>query len=442
MPNQEQIKSRSSAEPERTLVSESMEVHSANTLFQGDKLSNTSSLPSATFRVSADTVQKKESGNLPGDLQQKMQSSFNEDFSNVTVHQNSQKSVQLNALAFAQGNDIHFAPGQYNPQSLKGQELIGHELAHVQQQRQGRVAPTIQSKGLDVNTEPELEQEADHLGQVAASATDVTEYVAEKNNSDFAGSNPVQLSRSYPYVAIAGAAGQSVGDISLETDSECITIPEGAQLEVLAASGSKLRVRYMDAGGVEYIGEVDATMVDDPTARQFDTDLVGRNSTWVPSGPGSRNTFERWASAPTEGAAPPIESITTINCWEMVLMAAFRARMITWQWIHDLYIQDAGDISAWYDALPARLTAGGTRPYIPGTPPARGDLVFFDGASHVSMATGNGDEIYTFWPPPNTQFTSGGTLDAVKVSTIHALSDYMDVEMGSIPTVTIGTPAW
>ncbi|MBK9034966.1 MAG: DUF4157 domain-containing protein [Myxococcales bacterium] len=57
------------------------------------------------------------------------------------------------------------APGQYDPESQAGRELIGHELAHVVQQRQGRVAVTSQVRGIAINDAPGLEQEADALGQ-------------------------------------------------------------------------------------------------------------------------------------------------------------------------------------------------------------------------------------------------------------------------------------
>ena len=83
------------------------------------------------------------------------------------------------------------------------------------------------------------------------------------------------------------------------------------------------------------------------------------------------------------------------------------------------------------------------RVHDPSSPmPNRGDVVFFDGAAHVALATGSGDEIYTFWPPPNTAFTAGGTVDAVKTSTITELSDWMDTNMGAAPTVTFYAPSW
>ncbi|HEX7841154.1 MAG TPA: DUF4157 domain-containing protein, partial [Kofleriaceae bacterium] len=68
-----------------------------------------------------------------------MEIAFAADFSNVRVHEGAQATA-IGALAYAQGTDLHFAPGQYQPHSPRGQELLGHELAHVVQQTQGRVA--------------------------------------------------------------------------------------------------------------------------------------------------------------------------------------------------------------------------------------------------------------------------------------------------------------
>ena len=105
---------------------------------------------------------------MPDDVRGKMENSFGTDFSNVNILQNSDKAANIGALAYTQGNDVHFAPGQYNPGSTKGQELLGHELTHIVQQREGRVRPTKQGKGLAVNDNPELEKEADVMGERAA----------------------------------------------------------------------------------------------------------------------------------------------------------------------------------------------------------------------------------------------------------------------------------
>lgn len=99
---------------------------------------------------------------------QKMSTAFNEDFSNVSINENSSKAKELNALAFTQGDTISFAPGQYDPNSQKGQELLGHELTHVVQQRENRVQPTTQAKKSPVNDDMTLEKEADDRGKEAA----------------------------------------------------------------------------------------------------------------------------------------------------------------------------------------------------------------------------------------------------------------------------------
>ncbi|TNF37942.1 MAG: DUF4157 domain-containing protein [Deltaproteobacteria bacterium] len=109
-------------------------------------------------------------GKLGPAVRAQMEGALGQDFSNVKVHPNSSAASALGAKAFTQGNDIHFAPGQYNPASQSGQALIGHELAHVVQQVRGRVPATGHAKGVPLNDDPGLEAEADARGAAAASA--------------------------------------------------------------------------------------------------------------------------------------------------------------------------------------------------------------------------------------------------------------------------------
>lgn len=102
---------------------------------------------------------------LPPALLAKMESALGADFSAVRVHVGPQ-AARIGAIAFTAGNDLYFAPGQFQPDSVQGQQLIGHELAHVVQQRQGRVrAP---GAGMAVVQDRALEAEADRLGMRAA----------------------------------------------------------------------------------------------------------------------------------------------------------------------------------------------------------------------------------------------------------------------------------
>ncbi|MEH1806299.1 eCIS core domain-containing protein [Nostoc sp.] len=103
---------------------------------------------------------------MPKLVQQKMETSFGTNFSDVRIHEGSQ-AQKIGALAYTQGKNIHFRPGKYQPTTQSGQELLGHELAHVQQQRAGRVTAP-QSKGVAINADPQLELEADVMGAKAA----------------------------------------------------------------------------------------------------------------------------------------------------------------------------------------------------------------------------------------------------------------------------------
>jgi hypothetical protein len=104
---------------------------------------------------------------LPTAVQAKMEDAYASDFSAVRVHEGEHVTA-MGALAFTQSSDIHFAPGQYDPGSQRGQELLGHELAHVVQQGEGRVQATTQAKGMAINDDASLEQEADDQGRRAA----------------------------------------------------------------------------------------------------------------------------------------------------------------------------------------------------------------------------------------------------------------------------------
>jgi hypothetical protein len=115
----------------------------------------------------ASQLNSEPSKKMPVSVEAKMENSFNTDFSNVNIHEGDNAS-KVNAHDSTQGNDIHFAPGQYNPDSKHGQELLGHELTHVVQQREGRVQPTVQKKGVSVNDDKGLEKEADYAGKMAA----------------------------------------------------------------------------------------------------------------------------------------------------------------------------------------------------------------------------------------------------------------------------------
>jgi len=151
--------------------------------------------------VAANPIQKKEQkeGNLPDEIQMKMENSFGADFSKVKIHTNSKAAEDLNAVAYTQGDDIHFA-SKYNPYSSQGQEYLGHELSHVVQQNAGIVEATHQEQGFNVNSDTVLENQADSAGKKAASGQpagmNINNLSKSVNNSSVQKKDaPIQLQR-------------------------------------------------------------------------------------------------------------------------------------------------------------------------------------------------------------------------------------------------------
>ena len=94
---------------------------------------------------------------MPDHLKAGVESLSGMSMDDVKVHYNSNRPAQVNALAYAQGSDIHVASGQ--------EQHLPHEAWHGVQQAQGRVQPTMQLRdGVSVNDDSGLEQEADVMG--------------------------------------------------------------------------------------------------------------------------------------------------------------------------------------------------------------------------------------------------------------------------------------
>ncbi|WPR77389.1 DUF4157 domain-containing protein [Algoriphagus sp. NG3] len=132
----------------------------------------------------------------------------------VKVHYNSTKPGQLQAHAYAQGTDIHIAPGQ--------EKHLPHEAWHVVQQKQGRVSPTHQMKsGVRINDDLGLEEEADRMGEKALQRTAVKGSGAslQSGGEGFIGDFPifpeaVQLKATVSVSKLSGGIQEVNGDPS------------------------------------------------------------------------------------------------------------------------------------------------------------------------------------------------------------------------------------
>jgi Domain of unknown function (DUF4157) len=108
---------------------------------------------------------------LPDSVRGHMEAALGADFGAVRVHVGPQ-AARIGAMAFTTGADIYFAPGRFQPDTVQGRQLLGHELAHVVQQRAGRVSNPM---GAGVVQDAALEAEAERLGRRAASLRSVVQ---------------------------------------------------------------------------------------------------------------------------------------------------------------------------------------------------------------------------------------------------------------------------
>lgn len=138
---------------------------------------------------------------LPDNLKAGIENLSGYSMDDVKVHYNSDKPTALQALAYAQGTDIHIAPGQ--------EQHLPHEAWHVVQQKQGRVRPTMQMKGeISINNDEKLETEADTWGAKATMHSPEVDEISNPNNSKQ--KTPVQLqspSQSVTHVSVIQYGG-------------------------------------------------------------------------------------------------------------------------------------------------------------------------------------------------------------------------------------------
>ena len=103
------------------------------------KMQRKESNNNATVTSSNENYINSLSGGKPLNESEKnfFESGIGYDFSKVRLHNDAranESAKSLNALAYTNGNNIVFGPGQYHPGTNAGKKLLAHELTHVVQQ--------------------------------------------------------------------------------------------------------------------------------------------------------------------------------------------------------------------------------------------------------------------------------------------------------------------
>lgn len=108
-------------------------------------------------------------GPLPAQAAELFGAAYGSSLGHVQVHADSSVPARYGARALTVGHHVAFAPGRFQPDTEAGQELIGHELAHVAQQQGG--TPGVQAAAGPASDAHE--HEADAAARAALSADPV-----------------------------------------------------------------------------------------------------------------------------------------------------------------------------------------------------------------------------------------------------------------------------
>ena len=198
------------------------------------------------------TAQRQESSppanntGLPDNLKSGVESLSGMSLDHVKVHYNSAKPAQLNALAYAQGSDIHVAPRQ--------EQHLPHETWHVVQQAQGRVKPTVQMKnGIPVNDDQGLEREADIMGAKAlASGTTQRQPSGDPAESEQKTTPALSIPHAHSKVTQALTGFEAELHVPVYGPAPAERAPTIAKEDTPLSGGERTQIKNFLAGGLKY----------------------------------------------------------------------------------------------------------------------------------------------------------------------------------------------
>ena len=231
---------------------------------------------------------------------------FGADFSRVRVHDDgaaARAARALHARAFTLGHDIAFASGERSPGTLARDRLIAHELAHVVQQRRGACPEVRRSVLNDYNDREPMHDPA----QLTDAQIEATKEFKSYMDADLAWQWRDHMTREEALLACRLILRR---------------LREGNQVDwKQEAAGFMIRARRQLGTLKEaekLVGKLEHVHSDFPDFENPEA---------------SRSDFLKWLLA----NGPEPTNISKMNCWEMVLFAAFLAKAKTKNQLQQIY---------------------------------------------------------------------------------------------------------
>ena len=239
---------------------------------QGSRQDQTSSRSTGS-----EIIQKKmTSDGLPEKLKDGVENLSGYRLDDVKVTYNSEQPAKFGAEAYTKGTEIHLGPHH--------EDHLPHEAWHVVQQKQGRVKKTSEENNQAVNTNPQLEREADAKGNAAANSQHVHQFnrgVEAVKSLEPQGSSPTEVIQFRTVRAISGEVNTLFTRIK-----QCFPqTPDCAQIQAARATVDAVETRY-DAIVTELASDHnDVWQMRRGRRKEIDNRKKQMNRDWAENGP-------------------------------------------------------------------------------------------------------------------------------------------------------------
>jgi hypothetical protein len=365
-------------------------------------------LPGQTSEVTQNLESRieaiKDSGQpLPDPIRSFFEPRFGADFGKVRIYRDKRAAniaQSIDARAFTLGLDMIFGVGQYSPGTNSGRKLLAHELIHVIQQNGGQSQTETGSAPI-----PHSLQQVNARAQPGVSVSSLVADGTIQRTASVRRRRRVDNRPDIIRFEMDRPANRDALLAQIRTDliaalHRVVRPPILARIGDLSEDLSSLLDLTESQGHIVFelsVAWSSSTTVDHVSLLS-QRERVLRNledfppMQWEPAGePGDCATsFCNWVMGDEETRAPALTSAFNLNCWEAILLAAYHAHVVLWQWLHNLYVlhsESGGDV-----AFANMLSRDQRIVYSPPhRVPARGDIVFFwsgNNLSHVGLATG------------------------------------------------------
>jgi Domain of unknown function (DUF4157) len=217
----------------------------------------------------------------------------------------------LGARAFTLGHDIAFAPGQRAPGRSQGDRLMAHELAHVVQQRQG-ACPELQRSALNDYNDRDVMHDPSKLTDAQIEATrEFKSYM----NSDLPWQWQHHMTREEALLAcrLILRRLREGSHVDWQMEAAYFMIRARRQLGTLREAE-------------RLVGELQHVHLGRPDFERPGTSI---------------SDFAKWLLA----NGPEPTNISRMNCWEMVLFAAFRSNIRSKAQVKKLYTKARDELA-------------------------------------------------------------------------------------------------